>query len=61
MGIDMGTTNSSVARLEPGPDLIKGLRGIVSNSFINWKGQHTTPSVVYMPDNCEPIVGEYAM
>ena len=61
MGIDMGTTNSSVARLDIGPNLIKGRRGIVSNPLQNWNGHKTTPSVVYMPDNSKPIVGEFAI
>lgn len=50
IGIDLGTTNSSVAILE------KGKPKIIPNSF----GSNTTPSVVKISKDGSYIVGERA-
>jgi molecular chaperone DnaK len=51
LGIDLGTTNSVVASIDAGGEVI-----VISNAV----GEDTTPSVVYFESNAEVVVGEEA-
>lgn len=51
LGIDLGTTNSVIAYLNP-----YGKPEIISNS----EGERITPSVIFFEDDGTPIVGQIA-
>src|SRR4051812_1990164 len=50
VGIDLGTTNSLIGVIEAGFPILLADRG----------GQRLTPSVVYLPDDGQPLVGQPA-
>ena len=52
IGIDIGTTCCMVAYVDP-----TGKPNIIPNS----RGEHTTPSVIYLQDSAEPLIGTDAV
>src|ERR1700681_1824614 len=50
VGIDLGTTNSLIGVMEAGFPIL----------LADQDGERLTPSVVYLPDSEEPLVGRHA-
>jgi len=52
IGMDIGTTHCKIAYVDP-----TGKPNIIPNS----RGEHTTPSVIYLQDSADPLVGTDAV